>query len=125
VRVLVTGGRNYLERPIVHRGLDLFHGKQLISLVIHGKCSQGGVDLFASEWARLNGIEELPFPADKDFARWGARGGSIRNGRMLREGNPDVVLAFPGGNGTRNMVMQSRMAGVRVLLCTSDGFHYR
>jgi hypothetical protein len=123
VRVLVCGGRDFEDRAALWNGLDMFHGKHLISLVIHG--NQRGADTLAGMWARSHGIAEKPFDAADDFARWGARGGSIRNGRMLREGNPDVVLAFPGGNGTRNMVMQSRMAGVRVLLCTSDGFHYR
>jgi hypothetical protein len=113
VRVLVCGGRDFDDQAIVYRGLDLFHGKQMISLVIHGK--QRGVDTLAGRWARLNGIDELPFSADEDFAKWGARGGSIRNGRMLRVGKPSVVLAFPGGPGTRNMIGQATLAGLPIL----------
>ena len=30
-------------------------------------------------------------------------------------GKPDLVVAFPGGAGTLNMVMQARKAGVRVI----------
>jgi hypothetical protein len=34
---------------------------------------------------------------------------------MLEEGKPDLVVAFPGGTGTANMVKQARAAGVEVL----------
>ena len=34
---------------------------------------------------------------------------------MLREGRPDLVVAFPGGKGTAHMVGLARRAGVAVL----------
>jgi hypothetical protein len=34
---------------------------------------------------------------------------------MLEEGKPDLVVAFPGGRGTANMVKQVRGTGVNVL----------
>jgi hypothetical protein len=34
---------------------------------------------------------------------------------MLEEGKPDLVVAFPGGRGTANMVKQARAAAVKVL----------
>jgi hypothetical protein len=34
---------------------------------------------------------------------------------MLMEGKPDLVVAFPGGRGTANMIEQARKAGVEVL----------
>jgi hypothetical protein len=34
---------------------------------------------------------------------------------MLDEGKPDLVLAFPGGRGTANMMRQARERGVRVV----------
>lgn len=34
---------------------------------------------------------------------------------QLEEGHPDIVIAFPGGRGTANMVAQARKAGVRVV----------
>jgi UDP-N-acetylmuramoylalanine-D-glutamate ligase len=33
---------------------------------------------------------------------------------MLDEGKPDLVVAFPGGRGTANMVQQAHRAGVEV-----------
>ena len=34
---------------------------------------------------------------------------------MLMEGKPDLVVAFPGGAGTANMIKQARKAGVEVI----------
>lgn len=34
---------------------------------------------------------------------------------MLDEGKPDLVIAFAGGNGTKNMIMQSKKANVMTL----------
>jgi hypothetical protein len=31
---------------------------------------------------------------------------------MLDQGKPDLVVAFPGGRGTANLVKQARAAGV-------------
>ena len=44
---------------------------------------------------------------------------------MLAEGKPEMVLAFPGGRGTANMVKQARSAGVSVceVSRTADWFN--
>jgi hypothetical protein len=34
---------------------------------------------------------------------------------MLDEGKPDLVIAFPGGRGTADMVKKARRAGVEVV----------
>jgi hypothetical protein len=34
---------------------------------------------------------------------------------MLDEGIPDLVVAFPGGRGTANMVRQARERGFEIL----------
>jgi hypothetical protein len=56
---------------------------------------------------------------DADFwkaAFWRAvAAGPIRNARMLEEGKPDIVIAFPGGRGTANMIEQAHAAGVEVV----------
>ena len=46
------------------------------------------------------------------FPRRGA--GPVRNARMLVE-KPDLVIAFPGGPGTADMVRRARAAGVEVV----------
>ena len=59
----------------------------------------------------------LPAPSTTSHAREPSpRGaGPERNARMLAEGRPDLVVAFPGGTGTADMVRRAKAAGVRVV----------
>ncbi len=110
MRVLVCGGRHFNDREHLRGVLDRIHKLTPIKAVIHGAAT--GADAFAGEWAAMSGVEQQRFPAD-----WGAHGraaGPIRNGQMLREGKPDIVIAFPGGTGTADMVRQARRAHVPV-----------
>ena len=34
---------------------------------------------------------------------------------MLDDGKPDMVVAFPGGRGTEDMMRRARNAGIRVI----------
>jgi hypothetical protein len=70
----------------------------------------------AGKWAAYNGIPIAEFPAQWDLH--GKRAGYLRNKQMLEEGQPDLVVAFPGGRGTADMVRQSREAGVPVIEVT-------
>lgn len=67
----------------------------------------------AGAWAENNKVPQLCYLAD--WKTHGLNAGPIRNKQMLDEGKPDLVLAFPGGRGTANMVTQARKAGVRVV----------
>jgi len=44
----------------------------------------------------------------------GKKAGPLRNQRMLDEGKPDLVVAFPGGGGTKDMVRRAVSAGVAI-----------
>ena len=65
------------------------------------------------QWAKEIDIPCWGFPAD--WNSYGKAAGPIRNKQMLDEGKPDVVIAFPGGTGTANMIMQATKAGVKVV----------
>lgn len=104
MRLLVCGGRNYYNAYWVGTLLRLFGP----SVVIHG--AAGGADELAACWACDNRVAWLSYPPD--WRTHGKAAGPIRNTRMLAEGKPDMVLAFPGGRGTANMIAQARAAGV-------------
>lgn len=72
-----------------------------------------GVDRLASEWAVIHwcGLEEFP----ADWEKYGKAAGIIRNQQMLDEGKPNIVLAFPGGNGTANMIAKAEKAAIKVI----------
>jgi cysteine synthase len=112
MKVLVCGGRDFADRDWLFRELDRID-REIggISAIIHG-CALGA-DTLAGEWATARSKQVAEFPADWDTHRRAA--GPIRNKQMLDEGKPDLVVAFPGGRGTANMVGQARRAGVRVV----------
>lgn len=117
MRVLVCGGRDYQDRNAVWRELDRVAdvseadllGKPLV--IIHGAC-RTGADQLADEWAVTNYKQIDEFPAH--WNRDGKAAGPIRNQRMIDEGKPDIVIAFPGGRGTADMVRRAKAAGIKV-----------
>ncbi len=110
MRVLVYGGRGFDDREFLRKALDELARECGIDVVIHGDAI--GADRMAGEWARRSGIRELAFPAD--WEKYLRAAGPIRNRQMLVEALPDLVVAFPGGRGTANMIRQARAAGVPV-----------
>ena len=44
----------------------------------------------------------------------GKKAGPLRNQRMLDEGKPNLVVAFPGGGGTKDMVRRAVKARVPI-----------
>jgi hypothetical protein len=126
VKVLVCGGRDYVDERRIHEALSLIHRNRAIAHLIHGDCR--GADRVGLGWAILNGIPSTAFPADWDNidapgARirfrngrpYNAAAGMQRNSRMIQEGSPDLVVAFPGGRGTKNCVDTALKLGVAVM----------
>lgn len=109
LRVLVTGGRNYNDFSAVRRALDAIRKDSGIAQLIHGGAT--GADAMAAEWADFYGVEAVCVPAD--WKQHGPAAGPIRNRAMLTY-QPDVVVAFPGGRGTADMIRQAERAGIRI-----------
>src|SRR5579859_6662892 len=119
MKVLVCGGRTFgvplkdkpeeqtrAEQECVMRvlsGLPITH-------LIHGGAA--GADTLAGKWAKEAGIPCDVFPAEWD--KYGRAAGHIRNSHMLERGKPDLVVAFPGGPGTADMVRRATSGGVNI-----------
>ncbi|MFM7735009.1 MAG: DUF2493 domain-containing protein [Alphaproteobacteria bacterium] len=108
MKVIVCGGRNFDDKALLERAL----GEIEITELIEGGAK--GADRLAREWAKARGIPVRTFKAD--FRRYGRGGGPVRNRQMIDEGHPELVVAFPGGSGTANMVSLARAAGIPVRL---------
>lgn len=111
MKVLVCGGRDFHDFSFLFGVMDHITTKCPITLVIEGGAA--GADRLAREWANSREIPVSTFPANWDLH--GKRAGPVRNCKMLREGRPDLVVAFKGGRGTAHMVRISQEAGTRVL----------
>lgn len=114
MRVLVCGGREYSDADKMDRVLTDMHAVTPFSILIYGMAR--GADDLAKMWAAARGVERLGFPAN--WERDGRAAGPIRNKQMLDKGKPDLVIAFPGGRGTQNMIKQAYAANVPV--CVID-----
>ena len=113
VSALVCGGRNFKGWTAMQQTLDRIRP----DVIIHGAAA--GADAMAGRYARENGIECRDFPAE--WKRHGRSAGYRRNQQMLDEGKPDLVVAFPGGPGTQNMVKISRQQGFDVNIIDHRG----
>lgn len=111
MRVLVCGGRTFSDWPWLYEELNKIHAKTPITMVIHGAAR--GADAQAGAWARDVAIPCLSVPAQWD--RYGKSAGFIRNAQMLTY-DPDLVVAFPGGSGTSNMISKANGKGIPVVL---------
>lgn len=112
MRVLVCGGRDYDDYSHVCETLDeLTTEPREKYLLIVG--SGRGADLLAQMWAQQRGIPYVVMPALWDA--YGKYAGPRRNALMLSELKPQLVLAFPGGRGTADMVRKAREANVEVI----------
>ncbi len=114
MKVLVCGGRDFCEGQQVVEALGPIHRHTPFTLVIHGGAK--GADGLAGAWARWWGIPVAEYHAD--WETHGRAAGPIRNQKMLDEGKPDLVVAFPGGRGTADMVRRARAAGILVIEVT-------
>lgn len=111
MRVLVCGGRDFFRRAFLYKVLDRLHKKLIFDTLMEGNAR--GADKLAGSWARKNQISLLIYHAE--WRNYGRAAGSVRNRKMLEEGKPNLVVAFPGGTGTANMVRISREAGIDIV----------
>jgi hypothetical protein len=110
MRIIVCGGRDFRDRRAVFDALDLLHSKRGIDFLMQGAAD--GADYLAWQWANERGI-----PCGSYSAQWdvhGRRAGPIRNQEMIDEGEPDGVVAFPGGRGTADMIARAEKVGLKV-----------
>jgi hypothetical protein len=121
MRVLVCGGRDYgknpdgsdneIEMDFLFNFLTELLLKHPDMVVIQGEAR--GADKLAKNWAEFMNVPVVSFPADWD--RYGRNAGPVRNLQMIQEGRPDLVVAFKGGAGTRNMIKQATLYEIEVI----------
>jgi len=119
MKILVCGGREFDDFNLLDKTLDeyLWDVNEGWPIWITGGAK--GADFLTRVWVKMRFTPSKW----KDFYReykadWKAHGkvaGFIRNQQMLDEEKPNLVIAFPGGKGTANMVKLAREAGVKVV----------
>lgn len=123
-RILICGGRDYddwekfrdhmaliAEERFQRTKADEFGNYLYDVTIIAGGAP--GADSLAASWAAVEWTRYQEFPARWD--KHGKKAGPIRNQQMIDEGAPDLVIAFPGGVGTADMVKRAKKAGIEVI----------
>jgi hypothetical protein len=115
MRVLVCGGRDYRDLETLKETLAGLRQEHPDMVVICGynphDARYQGADQLAYLWAKANRVPVFPFPAF--WEKYGRPAGPLRNRQMMDDGRPQLVVAFPGGDGTANMVAIARAQGVQ------------
>lgn len=129
-RILVTGDRDYddiemVETLLVAAAWRLGPCEPSEIVLTHGDCKRylengqvdphRSADQLAAQVAERMGWTNDPRPVTKaDYARWGKRAPLERNTEMVAL-DPDICVAFPGGNGTADCERKARTAGIPVI----------
>lgn len=106
MKAVICGGRNFSDYQQLRSVLQQYH----LTHIIHGGAR--GADSLAGLYAGEHNIQCTVFKAEWNLHGLGA--GPRRNQRMLEE-QPEVVIAFPGGFGTADMVRRAKNAGLYVI----------
>ena len=117
MRVLICGGRHFEDADTVHRELVRLHWQRPIQVLIHGSVT--GVGIAAEAWARRNGVAVIRYPPNWEY--FGKRAESLRNAFMLEDSRPDLVVAFPGGRHTADLVHRAKESSIQVIVVSPNG----
>lgn len=115
MRILVCGSRHWKDKEYIHSILSKYPEE---TVIIEGGCR--GADSLACEVALHLKFDVMTFYAD--WKRLGRAAGPIRNQRMLKEGDPDIVIAFhrnvEDSKETKDMVKYAESKGIPVTIYT-------
>lgn len=101
---LVCGGRDFADQRMFDTIMShLVSQRGCPSKIVHGNAT--GADAMADVWGKHLAIQVVPCPAD--WAKLGNAAGPVRNEDMLIDHKPKLVVAFPGGRGTADMLARA------------------
>ena len=112
MRLIVCGGRSFANFELIERELTRLNSNKPISVLIHGWI--GPAASVIEHWARENDIPIVRYPPNWELHGKGAE--ARRNEFMLCDSRPGLVVAFPGGPDTSDLVRRALNRGVAVLV---------
>ena len=113
MRICCIGSRTWHDKDKIREVISEFYEKNSDLVVISGGAP--GADNLSVEVAKELGIPTIKYYAN--WAKWGKAAGPIRNSEMLRDGEPDAVVAFrkgPVSIGTDDCINEARKLGIIV-----------
>lgn len=118
--VIIAGGRDYQFSESDYGLLDALHSEHGFTCVITG--GSRGADAGAKEWARTRRVLQVVCHAN--WRRLGKGAGPVRNQQMIDHvldfSMDRLLIAFPGGKDTADIIRRAKIAGFQVVLLSSD-----
>lgn len=111
MKILFCGGRKYNNTNKVVDVMNSLIEEFGRFGIIHGG-AYGADTLCGAVGTAMFGLYEEVYEAQWGY--YGKKAGIMRNIRMLEEGKPDLVVAFPGGKGTAHMCKIARDVGIEI-----------
>jgi hypothetical protein len=123
MRVLVCGGRDFTDIRFIETALEnlLFSGSVIPSglFIMEGQGpgvkGQPSCDELVFRWRLRMGVGGQRFPVVHAVDGAWPAAGPRRNSRMLKDGKPEMGIAFPGYKGTADMVGKMKAKGIKVV----------
>lgn len=109
MKIIIAGGRDYLPNEEEKETVKNILKENQVTGIVSG-CATG-VDTWAIDLGSELELSIDLFPAD--WKQHGRSAGPIRNGLMAQYA--DMLIAFPGGRGTDNMIKQATEKGLKVV----------
>ena len=119
VQAIICGGRDEFIDPRGIAILNALHAKYHFTEVVHGGAR--GVDRDAHAWAKSKGIPvKMMLPTYDKYPNQMAP--IRRNTEMAAYVSDDAIcIAFPGNNGTADMVRKAKKRGLTVIFANEMG----
>lgn len=106
MRLLVSGGRKSADKELIFSILNVYHATFHFTEMVHGDAI--GTDQLCEEWAEKHRLVVLPVPiSPEDWTVYGKAAGCMRNTAMIRDYQPDIIIVFPGQNGTLDLLKKA------------------
>lgn len=112
-RILVCGARDYNKPSYFREQMDRLVKSHFADkfVIIHG--GHGGVNILAAQWAALGDYPTLEIRGNTPYYHSASE--RIQNQWLMDWGRPDLVLAFPGGRNTEDIVRHAKERGIHVI----------
>lgn len=112
LRVIVCGSLYYPDKALVWEHLSRLNEQRGPFALL---CSEPvtGVAELARSWAKENDVPSHNAFGNPD--KFGAAADRIRRTHMIASVQPNLVIAFPGGPETTDLVTKARAAGIEVI----------
>lgn len=110
--VYVAGSRSYSDKRQIKAVLDAIHAERPITMLIEG--GNLGTHRFAYYWARsVGGVRDIRVKVEQQEGE-GIRAAERRSNTAALDYGVELVVAFPGGFRTRDMIGQAESRGIAV-----------